>query len=497
MQKNANDKDAYKELISLFLKPNKHYVAIKDYSKTVFYFELQSLIEKYTRLLKKHDNLLAAVFRFKRSADTIAFILAALFLRIPFVPCNINTKYDKIKRICNDLFVTGFFSLEKDSVVFVNIYDKAIVPSKIKTPIIRQENDIAYIIFTSGSTGVPKGVKISYRALLSFIKNIRSEFDFSVFERFLWVSSINFDISLLEILIPIINNKTIIVAEDIDLQIPTRLINIINREKIDFLQITPSQYELLRMYGFEEKINESLKTVFFGGEHIRKKHIIGLLKKNIQIYNMYGPTETTIWCSFKHIKETNDLSIGFGLGESQLAIMRNGVILSPYDQSKGELIVYSNQLFSGYTNSSTEDSELYFYENEKKYYKTGDIAKYNKDKQIIILGRIDNQVKINGIRIELEDIENIIEIKLGIKTIAFKPQQLTGLIVICQANDYKENLFSQLNNILYEYYPNGVFIEQIKAIKSFPLNENLKIDRNEVVRWFKKEIKHMKTAEKE
>lgn len=477
----------YQKLCNMLIKKGNE-VAVVYRTKPFVYNDIYSLINTYEKILRRYMDVPAIIFKAEPSPNMIALILAAIKVKKPFVPVNFNANEKRTSQICSIMKVNGYFYILEDNLCFhldnncSDYYNAEI-----------NYDEIAYVIFTSGSTGKPKGVKISYKALFWFLCDITKIIDFSDCKNYLWLSNINFDISLLEIFAPIIYKRTIHIAEKIEHQIPKLLIKKINKYRIDFIQITPSQYELLKLCNFESLIEDIPRVMLFGGESMRMNQIRGLLNKNIDVYNMYGPTETTIWCSSKLIKSEKELSIGNGFGHNKLIIFYNGKIIGSNENKEGELLVSGMQLFSGYVEDSQNNNNVLVLDG-KEYYKTGDIARFIDENNIVVLGRIDNQIKINGVRIELEDIENTIEGETGIKIVALFFQDSQRIVIICEEHNYYEELLSDINRIIDSYFSKGVSVNSIFSIKRFPLNKNMKVDRSELKEWCMKKMKYIKNV---
>jgi len=356
----------------------------------------------------------------------------------------------------------------------------------------------AYVLYTSGSTGTPKGVEISHDALINFLLSMKNRPGFTKDDRLLSLTSTSFDISGLELYLPLISGGTLVLGGPRIATSGDVLSKYIEQEQITFMQATPSIWRLLVNSGWTG--NKELKLLT-GGEDISSSLAASLLSRVGQVWNMYGPTETTIWSTcaqlFFNSSEAVDISIGKPIDNTQVLILNDrleavpvGVIGQIYIGGAGLAKRYINQqkltqksfIINPFFNKGSAFSKSEY------LYSTGDLAKYSKSGDILFLGRRDSQVKLNGLRIEPAEIEFFLTNHSMIKDC---------LVIVNKNNDtgsthdlvayYTLNKNSQiklsvtelrsylLKNIPAYMIPN-IFVE----IESFPMTISGKIDRKKL-----------------
>lgn len=358
-------------------------------------------------------------------------------------------------------------------------------------------SDLAYVIYTSGSTGKPKGVQICHRSVVNFLESMKHCPGIDADDVLLSVTTLSFDISVLELLLPLVAGATVALVsreETYDgLMLPMR----IAEAGATIMQATPTTWRILLEAGWEG--NPRLK-ILCGGEAFPPDLANQLLGKCRSLWNMYGPTETTIWSSVYQVtdEQKNAVPIGRPIANTQMYILDGEMKPAPVGIS-GRLYIGGDGLAKGYLNrpeinSSKFVSNPFSIENERLY-DTGDLARYLPDGNIVYLNRIDSQVKIRGFRIELGDIESALgkhdlvrQNAVAVREVVPGDKQLVAYIVPetnakVLAHDQKQNekdnrdviaaLRDHLQNKLPQYMLPGSYV----LLESLPLTPNGKIDR--------------------
>jgi amino acid adenylation domain-containing protein len=261
----------------------------------------------------------------------------------------------------------------------------------------------AYMIYTSGSSGNPKGVTVTHRNVLNFVSGICDKIDFSVGSTMLCLTTVSFDIFVLETILPLLNGIKIVLTDTAGHKDIQELSRLIREQQVDFIQITPSHLRLLLASAPEERVLENTKVLMVGGEAFPPE-LLSTVKKMTKgrIYNMYGPTETTVWSTLYELTESDVICIGKPIANTVIRILDKRNRLLPLGVS-GELCIGGEGVTNGYLNQSALTAEKFIPDPAKKsglVYKTGDLARWLPDGNIEFLGRIDDQVKIRGHRIE-------------------------------------------------------------------------------------------------
>ena len=349
----------------------------------------------------------------------------------------------------------------------------------------KKQNDLAYVIYTSGSTGFPKGVEVSHGALDNFIGSMAEFLGFSAEDCFLAVTTISFDIAGLELLMPLFTGAQLVIAQQQEVADPRRLMKLMESHSITKMQATPVTWKLLYESGW--KGNDSL-TVFCGGEAFPLELAHRLITNCKKVYNMYGPTETTIWSMVQPLRR-EDLENGFvPIGKP---IQNTGFcILDQYDQPlpigyPGQLAISGKGLAQGYAHQPKKTQEAFLqlpFFGHQRFYKTGDRVVMHHNGSIEFLERIDQQVKLRGYRIELGEVENALTRVLDREAVVVL-RLLNGsesLVAFFKSEDQIPMHYHQVIEELSQSLPNYMLPSHLEQVEAFPLTNNGKINRKEL-----------------
>ncbi|NBI31285.1 non-ribosomal peptide synthetase, partial [Chengkuizengella marina] len=351
-----------------------------------------------------------------------------------------------------------------------------------------QPHHLAYVIYTSGSTGRPKGVMVEHKSVVNHMYWMYTQFHLDSTERVLFRTSISFDPSVLELLLPFITGGLLIVAhpqvnEDLD-----DLVSTIQENKVTTLQLVPSLLGLLLENNSFLRCH-SLRRVFCGGEAMT----IALQNKffsqmNTELYNLYGPTEgtidTTFWsCDPEHQKRT--VPIGKAISNIKTYILDKNLQPVPIGVS-GQLYIGGDGLARGYRNPDLNAERFISIPlsshvlGETLYY-TGDLVRYASDGNIEYIGRIDHQVKINGVRMELGEIATVLhshdQVKEAIVIVRedeYIGKQLIAYVVVDEQQEHMDHI---LQHYMTEQLPQVMVPSVYVFLDALPLNANGKVDR--------------------
>ncbi|TCP69854.1 amino acid adenylation domain-containing protein [Baia soyae] len=268
----------------------------------------------------------------------------------------------------------------------------------------------AYMIYTSGSTGKPKGVVIHRQSLLNFLLSMQDQFSMGQEDRLLAVTTIAFDISVLEIFLPLISGAVCLVAQKEAIQTPSALVKMIQENGITHMQATPTLWQTIASY--DDVSIEGLK-VLVGGEALPSHLASALVELGCKVTNLYGPTETTIWSTSCILSKEQLLSppIGRPLWNTQVYILDASLRLLP-PGIPGDLYIAGAGLARGYFGRPDLTAERFianpYGPAGSRMYRTGDIARWRPDGTLEYVSRADHQFKIRGYRIELGEVEAVI-----------------------------------------------------------------------------------------
>src|SRR5262249_21165211 len=271
--------------------------------------------------------------------------------------------------------------------------------------------NLVYVIYTSGSTGKPKGVQIQHRSVVNFLYSMSRQPGLHPGDNLLAVTTLSFDIAGLELSLPLTVGARVIVASREETQDGRLLIKKIENEAVTVMQATPATWRLMLEAGWTS--NKYLK-ILCGGEALPKELIDQLIPRCAELWNMYGPTETTIWSTIHRVtgEEPSLASIGRPIANTETYILDRWCQPVPIGVA-GELYIGGDGLARGYLNRPELTNEKFVRhvfngQNTKRLYRTADLARSRPDGSLMFLGRIDNQVKLRGFRIELGEIESVL-----------------------------------------------------------------------------------------
>ena len=344
-------------------------------------------------------------------------------------------------------------------------------------------DSVAYIMFTSGSTGRPKGVEITHRSLANVLLSIGEEIGITPADRWMAVTALSFDISLLENLLPLTSGAEILLASASGARDGFYLANLIDSARPTILQATPSMWRLLLEAGWNGR--RGLRALC-GGEAMPCSLAAELLSRTDLLWNVYGPTETTIWSTIARVvPAAADPPIGGPLANTALYVLDEDGQLVP-DGWPGELYIGGVGVARGYRNRPEQTRERFLPdpfapEPESRMYRTGDRVCRRPDGQLEYLGRIDGQVKIRGYRVELSEIETHLRRHPGVvETVVFlaRAQQpdarLTAHVLPAHTTPI---LAADLRAHLAKVVPPYMIPSEFVMVDSFPLTPNGKVDR--------------------
>jgi amino acid adenylation domain-containing protein len=358
--------------------------------------------------------------------------------------------------------------------------------------------NLAYVLYTSGSTGRPKGVEIEHRALTNFLCSMAQEPGLSETDVLLAVTTLAFDIAGLELFLPLITGARIELASRETAQDGAALARTLSSSGATTMQATPATWRLLFESGW--KGDRSLR-VLCGGEAMDRDLAARLISTCGSVWNMYGPTETTIWSSVARI-ESDELTIGRPIANTQMYVLDGNREPMPIG-IVGELWIGGEGIARGYLGRPELTAEK-FVQNpfgKGRLYKTGDLARYRSDGAIELLGRIDSQVKIRGFRIELGEIETVLRQHPSVQeSIVIAREDIPGdkrLVAYLVVRDHTpgdkrltrhavnrngaanpSELREFLRAKLPDYMVPGTFV----TLEALPLTPNRKVDRKALPR---------------
>lgn len=355
----------------------------------------------------------------ERSTDMVAGLLGILKCGAAYVPMDPAFPAERLAFMVEDAhmpLILSQTSLHRElpaSSAKVLLTDEITGDPLNFTPVDIAATDLAYVIFTSGSTGRPKGVRIPHRAVVNFLHSMRREPGLTPDDVLLAVTTLSFDIAGLEIFLPLTTGAEVVIAtREITID-GHRLTETIHHHGVTILQATPVTWRLLLEANWPG--NPAFKALV-GGEAVPRELVNRLAPLCGEIWNVYGPTETTIWSTVaKVVSGEGPVSIGRPIDNTQVFIVNAALQPQPAG-IPGELLIGGDGLADGYHDRGDLTADRFISDLpstishlSRRLYRTGDLARWNPDGTLECLGRMDHQVKVRGFRIELGDIETHLE----------------------------------------------------------------------------------------
>lgn len=475
-------------------------VAVKDSSGFYTYKMLDKISDNMAINIIKHFNGEGGkkiVLFHEANNELIIAILAILKSGNTYIPVEKSTPIERIKYILNSsqahlcLCDTAEILIENNisqscEVKPLGKFRTKDIYNKISYPSIN--TGIAYIIYTSGTTGVPKGVEVTHKNVVSLVNNTKDIFKFSSKDNWLLFHSYSFDFSVWEIFGSLLTGGMLYIPQRWMVKNLELISSIISKENITILNQTPSSFYVLQE--FLDKINSrlSIRTIIFGGEKLNFSKLRFWNEKDplCMFVNMYGITEATVHTTYYCLNSTdfskNDSIIGVPIPGWKVSLRNiNGEEVTRGET--GEIWIGGDGVTNGYVNNSELTGQRYVICEDVRWYKTGDLAYENEYGDLCYIGRIDNQVKIRGHRIELSEIDVILYNSIGIRsyTTVIEENDEQKLITFIQSETLDENY---LRKIVKKYLPKYMMPTYFFFISEFPINMNGKIDQKQLLTKF-------------
>ncbi|MCU0290042.1 MAG: amino acid adenylation domain-containing protein, partial [Acidobacteria bacterium] len=356
-----------------------------------------------------------------RRPELITAIFAILKAGTAYLPLDPNHPKKRIMNMLKagsaDFVLTDNQELSGNGISFIDLNDsKSYKGTRTGAGFVNGNADPldpAYVIYTSGTTGLPKGVIIQHRSVVNFMKGMTEIIDFKNDDRVLSLTTISFDIFGLETIVPLIQGCTIVLGNEEQQIDPEAAARVILKEKITICQLTPSRLQLFLSNSWAANGLQSLKYLIVGGEVFPQgilEEAKSLLGNRGRIFNLYGPTETTIWSTAKDLTEENAVTIGKPIANTFIYILDKYLKPVPIG-GVGEIYIAGCGVAQGYLNNPEVTAEKFIpfhssfiiHHSYSNLYRTGDLGRWLPDGDIECSGRIDSQVKIRGFRIELAE----------------------------------------------------------------------------------------------
>lgn len=479
------------QLFEAQVKINPNGIALSCKQESLTFETLNRRSNQLARILRArgvHQDDIVGVM-VNRSFEMLVSILAVLKAGGAYLPIDPSYPLERIQYILTDSQCQ--MMLGKPELVSTLCLDLECID--VKNPSTYTGDDtnltnetgssnLAYVIYTSGSTGKPKGVMIEHRSIVNFIYAITDQIDFSREKTVASLTTISFDIFVLETLLPLTKGLRVVISTEEEQITPSLISRLIVEHRIDILQLTPSRLQLLLRDKDSSKCLRNLSEILIGGEPLSETLLYNLKQlSNAKIYNMYGPTETTVWSTIQELTDRPHVDIGKPIGNTQIYILdQNMELVAP--GVNGEIFIGGYGLARGYFNRPNLTDERFVsnpFVDGEMLYRSGDCARWKPDGSIEYIGRNDYQVKIRGYRIELGEIENCL---LG-------HEKVLEAVVVCHV-DKNEKMYLyafftgrkecselELANFLSTHLPSYMIPARFVWLNTMPMTPNGKVNR--------------------
>ncbi len=340
------------------------------------------------------------------------------------------------------------------------------------------DRDVAYVIYTSGSTGQPKGVLVPHRGVVNMLSSMIQWPGFTSRDRILATTTLSFDISVAEMFLPLIVGGSVAVVDRQTAKDTVALVAAMQKFDVTFMQATPAMWRMIVETDFAGRDGMKFVTA---GEPLPRDLIQPLLDRCDELWNLYGPTETTVYSSGTRVQNDIDpILIGVPVANNQVFVVDEDNKLCPAGVA-GELLIAGDGMTLGYLNRPELNAEKFTDWNGVRVYRTGDLAKLTSDGQIDHLGRIDHQIKFNGHRIELGEIDAAMAMQPGVRQAATvlredRPGDIRLVGYLLAKADQTPNV-SQIRNEIASQLPDYMVPGTIVVVEEFPHTPSGKLDR--------------------
>ncbi len=432
----------------------------------------------------------------ERSLDMLVGVLAVLKAGGAYVPIDPEYPKDRVAHMLADsrlpVLLTQEPLLERlpdhDARVVAVDRDAAAIAAESAEPLAggATPDSLAYVIYTSGSTGKPKGVQIPHSAVVNFLSSMRKKPGLTSEDTLLAVTTLSFDIAGLELYLPLVCGARLLLVSRETAQAGESLKEILETKGVTAMQATPATWRLLLAAGW---LGDRHLKILCGGEALPRDLANQLLGACGSLWNVYGPTEATIWSTLDQVAAAEPITIGRPIDNTEVYLLSRRLNPVPVGVP-GELLIGGHGLSRGYRGRPDLAAEKFIphpfadlrREPGARLYRTGDLARHLPDGRIEFLGRIDHQVKVRGFRIELGDIEAALDQHPAIAQAVVVAREDTpgskqlAAYIVAAAGDGKPNV-SDLRAYLKEKLPEYMIPALYTFLEALPLTPNGKVDR--------------------
>lgn len=495
------EKQRIEDLFTETARKHPEAIAVEFEAQTLTYAELNRQSDRLASFLTDSGLGRGSMIGLAvpRSLDMVIGLLGALKAGAAYLPLDLTLPAPRLSYLLENSGATAILtvedqiaslpptrakilSLDKDRAAWNRDLDKAPASRDLRP------EDLAYVLYTSGSTGQPKGVEVEHASVVNFLRSMQQEPGLGRHDAVMAITTLSFDISVLELLLPLTVGAKVILVSRTTACDPGLLSEVLSRSGATVLQGTPTTWRMLINSGWTG--NKALKALV-GGEALPEDLAERMLKTCGSVWNVYGPTEATVWASVSQVKEPRHISLGHPIANSQLYVVDAALRPVPVGVP-GELLIGGACLARGYRNRPELTQERFVPNpfaagSNARVYRTGDLVRRHPDGRLEYLGRQDFQVKIRGHRVELQEIESALLHESGVReavVIAHEPSpgsvELVAFVVLGDRECTPElngTALTALRNRLKKVLPDYMLPSRFQSVASLPKNSSGKVDR--------------------
>ncbi|OAB58114.1 hypothetical protein AY600_04795 [Phormidium willei BDU 130791] len=423
----------------------------------------------------------------RRSPQLLIALLAILKTGAAYVPLDPNYPQDRLTFILQDSQPALVLTESQVRPQLPQLPESPVLDIESLTPepgprqdwsSLRSPEALAYLIYTSGSTGQPKGVAIEQQSVVNFLQSLQAHLRLSEGDRLLAITTLSFDIAVLELFLPLTVGAQVQILPDCVSRDGSQLAQVLNQSQVTVMQATPATWQMLLSAGWSGK--DGL-TLLSGGEALSRDLAAQLLNKGEALWNLYGPTETTIWSTVERVDNAEEtIPIGRPIHNTQVYVLDNNQQPVPIG-IPGELYLGGAGLAREYWRRPGLTRERFLDSAWGRLYRTGDLVRYREDGVLEHLGRLDHQVKLRGYRIELGEIESQLRSHPQVNNaVVIAREDEPGqrrLVAYIVGNLSQEDLGPKLRRHLQAQLPDYMVPSLFVELEQLPLTPNGKVDR--------------------
>ena len=460
-------------------------IALVCGDSTLTFGELNSLSNSVAKALidrgVSHGDLVGVAL--DRSVELVAALIGVLKTGAAYVPIDPTLPEERISYMVEDaapkILITQTPSMAVSGGAITISVDSIKSSGSPDANITVSPTALAYVMYTSGSTGRPKGVEVTHTNIVNLLQSMQKEPGCKPTDRLLAITTVSFDMAVVELFLPLFTGATVVIAQRHEVRDPAALVALMKRHKVTIMQGTPAIWQMLLDSGWCGE--PRLEKIISGGEALPRVLADRLLECTDEMWNMYGPTEVTVYASIWKVKRGGEVTIGGPLENYHLYVLDDK--LSPVPRgNQGEVCVGGVGVAQGYRNRSALSEEKFVRNpfHGGMMYRTGDLGRFLDSGELAIMGRMDGQVKIRGHRVEVGDIEAAIarhECVSGAAVVCRDDRLVAYFVPKTATKPNTEPLDRVLRPWLAERLPGYMVPAFIVEIESFPVTPNGKIDR--------------------